>query len=406
MTSPSATGASWRPAEAFYLGCPVSLPHPRIATFVLAALLTIGPRALAADGALPNGFPADPDFFPLGVWLQWAGRAPLYQAIGINTIVGQYEGPTEAQLGELAQHGMYAVVEQNDAALASPNDAIIKGWMQGDEPDNAQPVASGQWGPCIPAAEVARRTLAMKARDPTRPVMLNFGRGVADETWPGRGPCTGDVAYYDTAIVGADILTFDIYPVASDTPHVQGRLEYVARGVANLKRRATDKQAVWGVIETTAIQMQQHVTPAELRTEVWMALIHGATGIVYFAHEWTGGFREDGIFRHPEIVAAVGKTNEIVRALAPVLNSPTIAGQVAVSSTVPIATLTKRQGETLYLFAVAMQREASTPWFAIRGLRDGQATVIDEDRTVAIKDGILEDSFPGYGVHLCRIVAK
>jgi hypothetical protein len=384
----------------------MSLSHPRIVRLALAASLTIGLRTFAWGGALPNGFPGEPGFFPLGVWLQWAGRAPQYQAIGINTIVGQFEGPTETQLAELAQHGMFAVVEQNEVALASPNGAVVRGWMQGDEPDNAQPVAPGQWGACIPAAEVARRTLAMKARDPTRPVLLNFGRGVADEGWPGRGPCTGDVAYYDAAIAGADILAFDIYPVASDTPHVQGRLEYVARGVANLKSRATDKQAVWAVIETTAIQMQRHVTPAELRAEVWMALIHGATGIVYFAHEWIGGFREDGIFRHPEIVAAVGRTNETIRALAPVLNSPTVSGQVAVSSTVPIATLAKRQGEALYLFAVAMRREAAMPWFAIRGLRDGVATVIDEDRTVAISDGILEDSFPGYGVHLYRIVAK
>lgn len=145
------------------------------------------------------------------------------------------------------------------------------------------------------------------------------------------------------------------------------------------------------------------MTPAELRAEVWIALVHGATGIVYFVHEWTGGFREDGIFRHPEIVAAVAKTNETIRVLAPVLNSPTVPGMVAVSSTVPIATMTKRQGDALYLFAVAMRRDPSTPWFAIRGLHDGQATVIDEDRVVAIKDGILEDPFAGYGVHLYKI---
>jgi hypothetical protein len=50
-----------------------------------------------------------------------------------------------------------------------------------------------------------------------------------------------------------------------------------------------------------------------------------------------------------------------------------------------------------------MRRETSTPWFAIRGLRDGKATVLDEDRTLDIKDGILEDSFAGYGVHLYKI---
>jgi hypothetical protein len=226
---------------------------------------------------------------------------------------------------------------------------------------------------------------------------------VADEGWPGRGPCTGDLDYYDAAIAGADFLSFDIYPVASDTPHVRGKLEYVARGIANLTTRATSGQAVWAFIETTSIEAQQHATPAELRAEIWMALIHGATGIVYFVHEWTGGFREDGIFRYPDIVAAVAKTNDTIKALAPVLNRPTIAGMVAVSSVVPIATMAKRQGDVLYLFAVAMRREKSTPWFAIRGLRDGQATVIDEDRTVTIRDGILEDSFAGYGVHLYKI---
>ena len=56
------------------------------------------------------------------------------------------------------------------------------------------------------------------------------------------------------------------------------------------------------------------------------------------------------------------------------------------------------------LTVTAAQKAGAT--IMIRGLRDGVATVIDEDRTVAISDGILEDSFPGYGVHLYRIVAK
>jgi hypothetical protein len=279
-------------------------------TLVLASSLMIGNRAALADGTFRNGFPADTGFFPIGVWLQSPERAPRYQAMGINTIVGLYEGPTEAQLAELAKHGMFAIAEQNDIALGSVNGAVIKGWMQADEPDNAQPIGNGQYGPCIAVAEVARRSRTMKARDPTRPVLLNFGRGVADESWPGRGACTGDLDYYDAAIAGADILAFDIYPVASDTPHVRGRLEYVARGIANLKRRAAGGQAIWGVIETTAIEARQHVTPAELRAEIWMALIHGATGIVYFVHEWIGGFREDGIFRYPDTVAAVTKAND------------------------------------------------------------------------------------------------
>src|SRR5450432_228433 len=85
--------------------------RPTVMTLVLASLLMIGARPVAADGAFRNGFPADTSFFPIGVWLQWPGRAPSYQAIGINTIVGLYEGPTEEQLAELAKHGMFAIAE-------------------------------------------------------------------------------------------------------------------------------------------------------------------------------------------------------------------------------------------------------------------------------------------------------
>ena len=38
--------------------------------------------AAAAD--YENGFPREPDFFPIGVWLQSSFRAPKYKTIGIQ----------------------------------------------------------------------------------------------------------------------------------------------------------------------------------------------------------------------------------------------------------------------------------------------------------------------------------
>jgi hypothetical protein len=363
-------------------------------------------RPTALLGALyPNGFPSDPRFFPTAVWLQSPRNAGEFKAIGINTFVGLWEGPTEAQLAELSTSGLYVVAEQNEVGLNSPNRGIIRGWMQGDEPDNAQPAIRGlgQFGPCIPAAEVAERSRGMKARDPTRPVLVNFGRGVADPSWHGRGTCTGDEKYYDVAVRSADIVSFDIYPVGSDTPRVKGRLEYVARGVANLVKRTLPGQSVWTAIETTALDPARPAEPAEVRAEVWMALIHGARGIVYFVHEWTGGFREDGIFRHPDIVREVARINRTIASLASVLNSPDLPERIDVSSPVPIAAMVKQHGNALYLFAVAMQNQPSTPRLAIRGLRGARAAVLNEGRDVAIRDGIIEDTFDGYAVHLYKI---
>ena len=369
---------------------------------IVGVLLLVGHSV--SVGELPvNGFPTDADFVPIGVWAQSPTRAANYKAIGINTFVGLHQGPTEAQLAALARQNMFAVAVQNDIGLKSLNRHVIKAWMQDDEPDNAQPLPSGGYGACIPAIEVARRTREMKIRDPTRPVMINFGQGVANEFWQGRGPCNGDQGYYDLAIQGADILSYDIYPVASRTPQVKGRLEYVARGVTNLVKRVADGQTVWMALETTALDPAHRPTPAQVRSEVWMALIHGATGIFYFVHEFEPKFREDAIFRYPDIVEEVTRTNQLIKSLSPALRSPSVSGAISVSSQVPIATMVKVYKDTTYIFAVAMQNSPSTARITVNDVHETSARVIGEARSVSIAQGSFEDQFEGYGVHLYQI---
>ena len=356
-----------------------------------------------ANRDYPSGFPTDASFFPIGVWLQSPGHSPEFKAIGINTYVGLWKGPTEDQLAALAKFNMFVVGAQNDLALHSPNRQIIKAWLHEDEPDNAQPIGFGLHGSCIPAAEVVRRTKEMKARDNTRPVMINFGQGLVNEFWQGRGPCTGNKTYYADAAAGLDMLSFDIYPVGSQTPQVKGRLEYVARGVAELKRIAVDDQKVWAVIETTALDPGHLVRPAQLRAEVWMAIISGARGIVYFVHEFSPIFREDAIFRHPDVVSEVTKQNGLIRSLATVLNSPDVDGAIDVQTTVPVATLAKRHNNSLYLFTVALTNAPSQPQFTLHRYTGTEAAVLGESRNLAITTGTFQDKFEGYGVHIYEI---
>ena len=174
---------------------------------ILASSMAIGGQPAAAGEIYRNGFPDDRGFFPVGVWMQSPKNAPYYMALGINTFIGLWNGPTEEQLVDLAHENLLAIATQNDVGLSSPNNRIIRAWMQQDEPDDAQAITPGVYGPCVPASEVVRRYREMKSRDPTRPVWLNFGPGLADENWIGRGSCTGDVGYYDVASDGADILS-------------------------------------------------------------------------------------------------------------------------------------------------------------------------------------------------------
>jgi hypothetical protein len=365
--------------------------------------LAAAEQALAQD--YENGLPTESSYFPIGVWLQSPSHASEFKAIGVNLFIGLYEGPTEQQLAQLARLKMPVIAEQNDVALMSANSNVIRGWLEADEPDNAQPAAGGSWGPCITAKDVAKRSANIKARDPTRPVLVNFGRGVADPNWIGRGSCTGDLAYYDVAAAQADILSFDIYPVASGLP---GGLDYPSRGVSRLRALSRDHQRVWVAIETTRIDSKDaRVTPAQLRSEVWLALIRGANGLVYFVHEWTGGFREDGLFRYPEIVKAVKDINETVRQFAPILNSPTIEGRAGVVAPISTAMMLKEHEGALYLFVGSTDTGTGPSAISLRDFSNGRAEVIGENRELPISDGKFIDSFDGsYQIHIYRITGK
>jgi hypothetical protein len=383
---------------------------PRSTTALAFILAMSGPMppdsGAAAEQTLPqdygNGLPAESSFFPIGVWLQSPSHAAEFRAIGINLFIGLYDGPTEQQLADLAKLKMPVIAEQNDVALMSVNSDIIRGWLVADEPDNAQPAPGGSWGPCIAAKDVAKRSAEIKARDPTRPVLVNFGRGVADPKWIGRGSCTGDLGYYNVAAAQADILSFDIYPVASG---LAGGLDYPSRGVSSLRALSRDNQRVWVAIETTRVESTvARVSPAQLRSEVWLALIRGANGLVYFVHEWTGGFREDGVFRYPEIVEAVRDINRSVMKFAPVLNSTTIEGQADVAAPITLATMLKQYQGTLYLFVGSTEAESGPAVISLRDFADGRAEVIGEDRTLRISKGKFADRFDGsYEIHIYRI---
>ena len=60
-----------------------------------------------------------------------------------------------------------------------------------------------------------------------------------------------------------------------------------------------------------------------------MALIHGARGIIYFAHQFKPKFIEAGLLADEEMARGVAALNRQIRELAPVLNSPDaeIAGE-------------------------------------------------------------------------------
>ena len=177
-----------------------------------------------------------------------------------------------------------------------------------------------------------------------------------------------------------------------------------------LKGYTSYDKIVWNCIETTRIRAERGPTPAEIEAEVWMALVHGSQGLIYFVHEWAPETDTKRLLHDPVTLKGVTAINRQITELAPVLNSPTVLyGAEVVSSdpSVPIATMVKRHDGSTYLFAVCMRDKAVSGSFLVSGVT-GQAEAVDLKTGVhtSVLDGKFDADFDPYGVRLYRFEEK
>ena len=356
-----------------------------------------------------NGVTSSPDFFPIAVWLQSPPNATAYKATGINLYIGLWNGPVQANLDQLTTASMPALCDQNTFALSNLNKYgnVLAGWTQMDEPDNAQANGSGGYDPCISPDTILKRYTRMKSADSTRPVFLNLGQGVSYTNYYGRGTCTNKTNMYPQYLQGCDIACFDIYPVNSiDTP-VTGKLWLVAKGVDSLQMWSAYKKPVWAWIECTSINGGAKPTPAQVKAEVWMAIIHGASGFGYFCHQLGPTFIEAALLQDSAMKAGITAINRRVTSLAPILKSPNITGAVSAASgnaAAPVDIMVKSQAGSAYVFAAGMRNDTTTARFScsISGVKDS-VEVLDENRKLAVTNNTFSDHFAAYAVHLYKI---
>ncbi len=206
-----------------------------------------------------------------------------------------------------------------------------------------------------------------------------------------------------------DIVSYDVYPVSGIRKTDGERfLWYVAKGVDSLRHWSTRDQPVWNVIETTRINSTRGPTPEQVRSEVWMSIVHGSTGIVYFCHEWNPVFREARLLEDEAMRSAVGEINAQIHRLAPVINAPSVPHRVGVASTneaVPVDVLVKAHEGDLWVVATAMRMGTTEVDFSVAGMSAATVEVVDEGRELSLTDGVFRDEFAAdYDVHVYRIV--
>lgn len=355
---------------------------------------------------------SDPSFFPIAVWAQNPRLADSYKENGINMYVSIHGGLDQEKLDYLKAADMKVITHQNDFGRMNLDEPLICGWMHGDEPDNAQlNKTTNNYDPCIDPAKIIADYKKIKESDPSRPVYMNLGRGVAVTNWAGRGTCRGKTDMYmvsnDGYLKGCDIASFDVYPVNSREEEVKNSLWYVAKGIDNLREWSDYSKPVWCWIETTRIseRAERKPTPAEVKSEVWMALIHGASGFGYFCHSFHPSTQSSAaLLQDKEMIEGVKAINEQVTSLAEVLNSPTTTEYASVQSSdssIPVDIMTKNDKNANYIFAVAMRPGQTQATFQVE--KGKKVEVIGENRKIKIKKGKFTDDFSDYAVHIYKI---
>jgi hypothetical protein len=183
----------------------------------------------------------------------------------------------------------------------------------------------------------------------------------------------------------------------------------VAKGIDRLKQWTNGEKLLGFAVEANKftkpnVKDSRSPTPDEVKTQMWMAIVHGARYLNLFCHSWAGPkMKVNGI--EPEMMEALKPIIAGIQGLAAVINSPTVEDGASVKNTLGsrVDTLVKQHDGATYVLAVNMYRKLEKPKITVKGVKDATAEVLFEDRTVPVKDGVIVDDFAPYAVHRYRI---
>jgi hypothetical protein len=365
-------------------------------------------------GRWANSLPTDASFFPIAVYNETldnpADTAAKYKAIGVNGFVGVWNGMSPAISGALKANGQWAfTMPQTNGAPGYGREWA--GYEFFDEADGHNVCGDVGWlgklctgGDRTDAAAIKNMANAIRGVDGSRPTFGQYTKPVA----LGQGL---DEATRKAYIDAVDIVSYDFYPI-SDPWENNRNLWDQADAVNQVRTLAGRSKPVFVFIETSKLFGDKPVgkatpTPAQIQAQVWHAIIGGARGIEYFNHNFSGDpTNTQHLLIDPTYAAvaqAVGRTNAQIQALAPVLNAPYVDNVLTVASG-QVNSMAKYHDGAAYLFVGSRSKSSQQVSLKVNGITNGVATVVDENRTVPISNGVLNDTFAGEtAVHIYKI---
>ena len=236
------------------------------------------------------------------------------------------------------------------------------------------------------------------------------------------------VSRYARYVTATDVFMPEIYPIRGKSGHPSD-ITCVADTVYEMKRVKQDMarfgngkvRGCWPILQWFKGWSEWHHFPSrdQLFATSFAAIIHGANGITWYTY---GGFYnkrhkrwDEGVTSSPERWNAICELTDWLRELSPVLlarpccqpGAPEIIsgpktdslGQISVSA------ILKRHNGKAYLIAVNAAHEPVRARFRLNNM-DALAVVHREGRSVDCIEGVVEDDFPPFGVHVYCLIER
>jgi hypothetical protein len=381
----------------------------------------------------------NPNFFPIGPFdSRYVSQTDVntWSALGWNTAFAD-GGITLSLAGS---YGI-SVIEQNLSGSFGSN---VVGLLSQDEPST---FAQGVSGPLGSTANSVQDGRFWWMNDTWAWV---WGQGLSGA--PGSGTPASILSDLITTPDGTtrhiDINSIDMYWFAgSRDPSWSGYMTTAGKYIYNLSSGMTTDQSergsnygdmidiirsyqagsnpapIFSIIEdgqpfTGSTNGSTYITPAELNWATWSSLIHGARGVIYFDHSFSGPGTDNvdvanSYFQTVQpgqtisIDGQITATDALIKQLAPVINSPFAMNYVTVNGPhysygTPDLTLgglevmAKDDNGQFYIFADTRDSETQTNISATFTIADKNATsvtVVNENRTIAVVNGVFADTF-------------
>ncbi len=326
------------------------------------------------NNIIANGKPT----FLLGCWLpKWQYLIiPRAKRWGLNSVVIWQADkiPLENIVGLMERYKMFYLLD-NFSVKSAPikiaqkikekysNRKHLIGYLTADEPEyHGKPTSPER---------MKKIYQAFKLTDPYHPVILNHHAPSA----------------YKRYLDSSDIVSYDPYPIP-DTP-----ISIVANYIDLCRKVTSDQKPILLTEQLFAWNGKRFPTMEEFRCMAYLAIIHGAKGVIYFASI-------------EDTLPILGTTFTELKKLAPILTSPQ---QPITASTAPPYvqqdTMIKIHNKYLYLFAVNRNPKRISVTFTLPQhiCTENVGNVMFEDKKIILHKNHFQDIFLPYSVHIYRI---